>query len=295
MWQDALDAIITVELGLTELIGQIRSLASTARALPFEPFREPVAILELTENGNNTVLNLDSWYLSCWCQHIAYSMRVRMLTLEDGILQELSRGRFLAAQVLLRAHVEAAAMAALCIQSLQKAKTEPEWDTLRLLIPKTLFGTSLFQKAKKDERLLDLLALAEQRTITICSAIDALDSFAFAEKASGQLTWLYALLCEASHPNHRGTKGFVTSEPLDDAGEFGWIISYGDAETPSPLLTQRLLESLLLSMRQGYAASELLRVTTFEDVGGRVEWRGAPIEDTARIWGTILQRSPDSN
>jgi hypothetical protein len=263
--------------------------------LPFVPFREPVAILELAEKGNNSIVNIDSWYLVSWCQHMAYSMRVRMLSLEDGILGEIAHGRFLGAQVLLRAHLESAGMAALCVQSLEKAKADPDWDTLRALIPKTLFGTSLFKEAKRDDRLLEFLTLAEQRTITICSAIEALDTFTFDEEASGQLNCLYALLCEASHPNHRGTRGFATSEQLDDKGEYGWVVSYGPVEADSPLLVKRLLEALLLSMRQGYAASEILRMTVFKDVKGRAVWHGAPIEDAERIWRTLFQRSREDH
>jgi hypothetical protein len=276
-----------------ELLLQIERLSNIAATLPFEPFREPLAVLQWREKQSNVLLNLDASYLTCWCQHIAYSMRIRLRMLEPGILAELAQDRLVPTQVLLRAHFEATALAALCVQSLQRSRAEGTWETLRELIPKTLFGTALFPESLKDERLSDMLSLAEQRTVTIAQAIEALDAFAFGKHASGELASIHALLCDASEPNHRGTRGFMAATQLDDSAEYGWRILYSSSEVVEPSLVQRILETLLLSMRHGYCAAELLRRSKFTDEAGGPVWHGVPRDLAAEIWTTLLQRDLD--
>jgi hypothetical protein len=273
-----------------DLLVQIERLSNVAATLPFEPFREPLAVLEWREKKSNVLLNLDASYLTCWCQHIAYSMRIRLRMLEPGILAEIAQDRLLPAQVLLRAHLEASAMAALCVHSLQRSRAEGTWEMLREVIPKTLFGTALFPESLKDERLSDMLSLAEQRTVTIAQAIEALDAFTFGKYASGELAAIHALLCDASEPNHRGTRGFMAGTQVDDSGEYGWRILYSASEVVEPSLVQRILETLLLSMRHGYCAAELLRRSRFADEKAGPVWYGVSRDVAAEIWKTLLQR-----
>src|SRR5262249_55883817 len=141
-----------------EFVEWIAKLDVVAAALPFEVFREPVALLEWNDTGNNRIENLDAEYLTGWSRHMAYSMRVRLRAFEPGIVEELGAGRALAAQVLLRSHLEAAAMAALCLETLM----DSDRDKLSRLVPQTLFGTALFNKAKRDERVAKMLTYSEQ-------------------------------------------------------------------------------------------------------------------------------------
>jgi len=185
-----------------EFVDRIAELDSVAANLPFEIFREAVAITEIDKSGNNQLVNLNAEYLTSWSHHMAYSMRVRLRALEPGIVDELAAGRALAPQVLLRSHLGAAAMAALCVETLR----DGDRNALSKLVPQTLFGTALITKAKRDERFADMLTISEQRTITISQAMSALHRFMYPDGGSDDVSVVYSLLCEAPHPNHRGTK-----------------------------------------------------------------------------------------
>jgi hypothetical protein len=58
----------------------------------------------------------------------------------------------------------------------------------------------------------------EQQTITVCTAIEALDKFSYGDAANGSTSILYAMLCESAHPNHRGTRLFIHSEGVVPEG-----------------------------------------------------------------------------
>jgi hypothetical protein len=218
---------------------------------------------------------------------MAYTTRIRLRSFEPIILRERAAGTTLGASTTLRAHMEAAAMASLCVLTLNNARASEGMEKLAVLIPQTLFGTALFNKAKKNERVLEMLAMAEQQTITICTAIRALDDFTYGEAANGSTEVLYALLCESAHPNHRGTKTFMDSE---EVAPDGWAVTYSPKETVSLPIAAGIIDGLRLSMRGGYAASEMLRVAEFQD--DPLPYKGIPHEDGERIWSTFL--SPDA-
>ena len=165
---------------------------------------------------------------------MGYSMRVRLRSLEPGIVEGLAAGRALAPQVLLRSHLEASAMAALSLETLMKR----DFDELSGLIPQTLFGTALHNKAKGDDRVEAMLSYASQRTITIKRAIDALQRFGHPDGGLSDTSTAYALLCEAAHPNHGGTKQFVRTADVDETSEYGWHVAYSEHE--SMAATRRL-------------------------------------------------------
>lgn len=266
-------------------VDQIEVINRLAAALPFERFREPVAIMELADSGHNQLINLNAEYLVGWTRHIAYSMRVRLRSLEPAIVHELAAGHALAPQVLMRTHLESSAMAALCLETLMESTP----DKLSKLVPRTLLGTALFNKAKRDEQIAELLAYSEQRTIVISDAINALDRFAYPEGGSTKTSVVYALLCEASHPNHRGTHLFRTTEEVDPNVEYGWFIDYSGNEDVPPELTERLVETLLFSMSCGYAATELLRNIDVTDAPDGYKVHGVPDEVGTRIWSAFVQ------
>lgn len=255
----------------------------------YEPFREPVSLIEAGDKGHGSLINIDKASLESWTNHMAYAMRVRMRSAEPGILRELAAGRLLTAQVLMRMHFEATALAALCVETLQDSKGDDDWAAVRELIPKTLFGTGLYTKTKKSERLSEYLTFAEQRTIVIGHAVDALDAFVFKDHADGEMTVLYGLLCEAAHPNQRGVKGFITSEEI---GELGWNIQYNPVESIDDVFLQKLLETLLFTMRYGHAATVLLQSAEFQDTEDGARYLGIPPEALRYVWEDILQRPP---
>ena len=140
-------------------------------------------------------------------------------------------------------------MSALCVETLKDCDIE----ALSKLVPQTLFGTALFSKAKRDERVAEMLTYSEQRTITISHAMDALHRFTRPGGGLNNTSIAYGLLCEASHPNHRGTKLFVQTENIDPAGEYGWRVTYSDLESVPEQLTEKLVEVLIFSMSAGTA------------------------------------------
>jgi hypothetical protein len=81
-----------------------------------------------------------------------------MQSFEPIVLRELLSGTSLAASAALRAHLEAAGMASLCILRLNDARMADGLEKLSTLIPQTLFGTALFNKAKRDDRVLAMLS-----------------------------------------------------------------------------------------------------------------------------------------
>lgn len=292
--QSAIDRLRAAVPSSVNLIDSIARLETVARGLPLTPFREPVAIVELSDKGTNELVNLDPAYLSAWCNHIAYSMRVRMRTLEPGIMDDLANGKYLSAQVLLRSHLEAAAVASLCLENVRTTAADGDLIRLSALIPRTLFGTALYNKAKRNDLAGSMLTYSEQRTILISDAIRALDKFAYGPAADQEILGVaYSLLCEAAHPNHRGTKGYVTVEQLDPNAEYGWEVHYSETEAVSRVLTERLLELLLVSMRHGYAASEMLRHMRFSENDGSLVFEMVDVTHARTVWTDLLQRDPE--
>ena len=292
--QSALDRLRVSVPTSVNVINSVALLETVVRGLPLTPFREPVAIVEIGDKGNNELANLDAAYLSAWCNHIAYSMRVRMRTLEPGILEDLTDGKYLSAQVLLRAHLEASAVASLCLEHVRMTASDGDLARLNTLIPRTLFGTALYNKAKRNDFVKSMLTYSEQRTILISDAIKALDDFAYGPAADQEvLSIAYGLLCEAAHPNHRGTKSYVTVEQLDPNAEYGWEVRYSETEAVSSVLAERLLELLLVSMRHGYAASEMLRRMRLSESSGTLVFETIDMKHARAIWIDLLQRDPE--
>lgn len=271
-------------------IESIARLRRTVECLPLAPFYEPVAVIEC-KNNERRLVNLDKDYLRAWCRHMAYGPRVRMFALELQIAATLINQQLLPAAVLLRSHLETAALAAYAINELADAAKLGNSSKLSTLIPKTLLGTALIRPAKKDEALHELLTYGEQETITISSALNSLDQFIWQDEANGGTARIYGLLCELAHPNHRGIRGFVASS---DVAPGGWEIRYASKEEFSDASVQMVLETLLLSMRSGYAASEMLRIYDFEENSGQLQYVPPPEAEMLRIWVEILQRDLSS-
>jgi hypothetical protein len=130
------------------------------------------------------------------------------------------------------------------------------------------------------------VSLAATNTIRICHAIEALDRYVFQDKATGEIGVIYSILCEFSHPNHRGVMAFKKSEPTSA----GWTIQYDLEEPFDAQMACRLLESLLVSMRAGYSASEMLRAWDFGVDGDGIEWIYPSLDTAERVWTTLVQR-----
>lgn len=134
-----------------------------------------------------------------------------------------------------------------------------------------------------------MLSYASQRTITIKRAIAALQRFGYPDGGNADISIAYALLCEAAHPNHGGTRQFASAADVDESGEYGWRVSYSEHEKISSLHIEKLVELLLFSMRSGYAATELLRNMHFSDASHGVVIHGVSERVAREIWLNLLQ------
>jgi hypothetical protein len=284
-FQDSIAAIVRGNSGLEAAGTGILRLRDQIQEVQVEPFFEPVSAIVVKKEGHE-LLSVRAQDLASWARHMSASILCRMHALERPIVENLATGKILAALVLLRSHFEAAAMAAYGLEQLTDAARQNQPSALSALIAKMLFGTSL-KKHRDKESVADLLMLCEDDTVRICRAVESLDKFYFQETAEGKLAVVYSLLCEFAHPNHRGVLDFMQAVQ----GDGGWLISYKRDEPPNPEMQVHALETLLVSMRGGYAAVEMLRSWRFSQGGGaNIEWRGPSAEDAARVWLHFLQR-----
>lgn len=286
---------------LAEMAKTYPALAEDAKAiglvdryvqgLPLRPFFEPVSVTLVSKgkrdvlNGKRELLGVGSEELTSWTRHIALGTRCRMRVLEEPIVGHLHAGRTLPAMILLRSHLEAAALAAHCLAELTAAARQGSVETLKELIPKTLFGTAL-KKHRDKVSVGELLNVSEGDTIQICAAIDSLDRFYYQERSEGKLCVAYSLLCEFAHANHRSVMDFMAASERPG----GWEITYQLERSTDPQLVAGGLQTLLVSMRAGHCACELLRSWEFKEQDGQLVWQWPDADQGRRVWENLLQR-----
>ena len=73
----------------------------------------------------------------------------------------------------------------------------------------------------------------------------------------------------------------------------GWEIEYHTDTSANPQLITRGLETLLVSMRAGYSASELLLSWEFKQHDGHLVWQPPDAGQGGKIWEDLLQRADD--
>ncbi len=271
----------------SELLDLFDNIYQEVSTLPIQEFFEPVSVIDASKKKHELIA-ISPEHLNAWTQHIAYSTRARMRQLERAMLAEAAQDRMLSAMVLIRSHMEAAGLAALCINTFTEFVKSEDIHALRELMLKTMFGTSLKRAAKKDETLDEILRMSEQETITISRAIDAMDEFG---QSGRRCKRMYALLCECAHPNPRSAKGFM--EAIMRRDEAGWTIKYHEREDFGDKYVNMAFHCLCHSMRVGYAASELLRLSRSVSTDEGASFSGASDEDFKRIWTKIMQMPID--
>lgn len=276
---------------LSSVIEQIRGVVEATPVVDSEIFFEPVSLIDITDNRRQ-LLRIDGETLNAWLKHMAYSTRLRMRALERGILGELTKGNFLSSMVLVRSHMETGALAALCEKTVVESVRSGQLKEIEKLIRSTLFGTALIREASREQAVRELLSWAEQETVTVRAAIDALDKFPEERTARPGLHYLYALLCEFAHPNIRGSKMFL--RVLEERSE-GWILKYEDYKALREEDLKIALETLLQNMRLGHAAAELIRIGNFVDSPSGFVYMPPSMEDGKRIWLSILHAPDNTN
>jgi hypothetical protein len=136
------DAFVTQHPACTRLITNLRHIEDAIPPQCFTTFFEPVAHLANAESSPRLIGELAP-YLDAWTCHIAYGTTARLRGLTGPFLQQLLEKRLSVACILQRAIMEHAGRAAFALCRLTECSKNDSWDELRVLIPKTLFGTSL--------------------------------------------------------------------------------------------------------------------------------------------------------
>jgi hypothetical protein len=261
------------------------AISNAVDSLPFEPFFEPVSAIYMHQSARQ-ILSMSADHVTAWANHVAYACRVRMRAIEAPILREIHDGRLTASATLLRAHLETAGLAAHSFLTVTDSAKSGHKKPLDELMRKTLFGTALFKETKRAPELEQYLDQSDQGTALASDFVGGLDRFLEPDKPAGNRHRLrYALLCEYGHPNLRGLKGF--SHVVRET-EGGWFVQYTAEEDRGAHGVQMIAEYLLEDMRLGYAASELLRRTTFVNEGDHLRCCPPHPEDLAWIESTIM-------
>ncbi len=280
--------------GIASLIRDHPDLAETAELilrlriegerLPLTPFVEPVSAVVI-KKGKHELFAVRPADLVSWTRHIAAMTLCRMHCLETPVISNVVEPNILATMVLLRSHFETAALATYCLRELTKAAKNNDSTMLSENIRRTLFGTAL-KKHRGRESVSALLAMTEGDTIRICHAVDAMDKYYYQEAAEGELAIVYSLLCEYAHPNHRSALDFMRSAERPD----GWIVTYERDAAKNGEIQTAALETLLVSMRSGYSAAEMLRCWGFSGRDdGAINWQPPSMSDCERIRVDLLQ------
>ena len=190
------------------------------------------------------------------------------------------------ASILQRTILENAGRAAFAIDRLTDCSRSGSWDDLRVVIPKSLFGTCM--TALEDTVFDDFSDLTAQRPAKVGQFIDALEKLAGTSEASGQsfFSGLYALLCDLAHASQRANQGYCRI--LETTAD-GWTVQYGWQEEVSPDAIEGALKSTIRCLQAGYAASAMLLCWTFaESDSGGLEWSSLSPTDADWIWRNLL-------
>jgi hypothetical protein len=181
--------------------------------------------------------------------------------------------------------MEHAGRAAFALCRLTECSKSDSWDELRVLIPKTLFGTSMTDL--EGTVFEDLAERPAQRSIKPGDLIKALEQFAGTQETSGKcfFTGVYALLCDLTHASQRANQPFCrVLESADD----GWRLEYAWEEECRQDAIEGALRSTVRCLQAGYAASAMLLAWTFDQSGDRLSGTPPSKDELRWIWQNLL-------
>jgi hypothetical protein len=121
-----------------DTVNRIRQVRREAFSRPYEEFFEPKSAFDMA-GQTPRLIGLSLTDVQARAKHMAYSTRVRMLSLEPVILEAIVNDHLTPAAVLLRSHSETAGLACLALLALRGGDDA----RLRDVIQKTLFGSAL--------------------------------------------------------------------------------------------------------------------------------------------------------
>lgn len=144
-----------------DTLTRIRDVRREASSRPYEEFFEPKSAFDLSGTSPR-LIGISLPDVEAWAKHIAYSTRVRMLSIEPSILDAIVNDRLTPAAVLLRSHSETAGLACLALMTLRGAKP----DRLRDVIQRTLFGSALAKGWRSFENLAEFAPTTEGNPVS---------------------------------------------------------------------------------------------------------------------------------
>lgn len=259
--------------------------------VPLPKFFEPRVALVSKGDDPVELLTLDAVTLTSWASHITSGVCARMRALEDAVCHALDRQDVIPAMALLRAHLETAGFVSFGAASVRKCSETGNWEEMKRLIPRMLFGTAL-KLEKKARAIQDTIDPTDLEPVRIAATIDAMDRFA-EQSDTPVVHWFraaYSILCEYAHPTIRGMKPFC--EILDDTGD-GWNLQYRFTQSLTEGEAVMAISILTESMRVGHGSALLLHSWHFQDGSPGISCSKTPVEIGEWIWRSILHRPSD--
>jgi hypothetical protein len=267
-------------------IANLGRMEDAIASLCFPLFFEPVSVLDdFGPGASPKLLGPMAPALNAWTRHIAYGTIARIRSLTEPLNHNLLDGQLTIASILQRTILENAGRAAYAIERLRDCGRRGSWDDLRAIIPKTLFGTCM--TSLEDSLFEDFSDLTAQRPTKVAQFLEALETLAGTENASGQSYFggLYSLLCDLAHASQRANQGYCRI--LETTGE-GWTIQYGWEEEVKREAIEGALKSTMRCIQGGYAASAMLLTWEFSETAGVLERHSLSETEADWIWRNLL-------
>jgi hypothetical protein len=258
-------------------------------SLCFPSFFEPVSVLEnISSAGSQRLLGPMAPAINAWRRHIGYGTISRIRALTEPVIQHLVDGKLTIASILQRTILENAGRAALAIDRLTDCSKKASWNDLRMVIPKSLFGTCM--TALEDTIFDGFWEPTAQRPGKVGQLLDALERLAGTSDASGQsfFSGLYALLCDLAHASQRANQSYC--RVLETTAD-GWTVQYQWREDAGGDAIEGALKSTLRCIQAGYGASAMLLAWDFAESPDGLAWHGLAKESGDWIWQNLLDPS----
>ena len=166
-------------------IGNLARMEDAISSLCFPSFFEPVSVLDnIGTGGPQRLLGPMAPAINAWRRHVGYGTIARIRALTGPVVRQLADGNLTVASILQRTILENAGRAAFAIDRLTECSKKGEWDDLRTLIPKSLFGTCM--TALEATVFEDFWEVTAQRLAKVRQFLDALETLAGTSGAGGQ-------------------------------------------------------------------------------------------------------------
>lgn len=270
---------------LAEFCTALRQVLNVTRSFDFPEFTEPKTLL-FGDESDKIEVDVNADLVAAWICHMSHSSRIRMELLEDAAINAMMNSELIAAAILTRGHMEAAAWAAYTNEELIKASDTGSWGKLKRLIPRMLHGSAIAREKKSIPP--DGIHPFLLEPSSIMNAIDALDRFFGTVRGikTQDSRVLYAILSDYAHPTIGGVRHLL--EAVSE-NEYGWVIRYSQEENIDSTAAKVLLGALLQNMRLGHAAAILMRLGIIEETESGINYCKPSINDGAGVWQYILQ------